>query len=163
MQLDASLCLYVLTPYYFRFTGLGLQLIRILYGSYTHNIKLYPRKWTERHYVTVRNPYLSTILGAFTRQVLTYVLSDSLEADFVLETVNRLLEQHRISLSTETLIHSNQGCHYTSCRFIQIVKDAQLCQSMSRRGNCWNDVSVNPTSALQRTGTCERIPPYGGG
>lgn len=62
--------------------------------------------------------YLSTILDAFTRQVLAYVLSDSLEVDFVLETVNRLLEQHRISLSTETLIHSDQGCHYTSCRFI---------------------------------------------
>lgn len=83
--------------------------------------------------------YLSTILDAFTRQVLAYVLSDSLEVDFVLETVNRLLEQHRISLSTETLIHSDQGCHYTSCRFIQIVKDAQLRQSMSRRGNCWDN------------------------
>ena len=83
--------------------------------------------------------YLSTIFDAFTRQVLAYVLSDSLEVDFVLETVNRLLEQHRISLSTETLIHSDQGCHYTSCRFIQIVKDAQLRQSMSRRGNCWDN------------------------
>lgn len=83
--------------------------------------------------------YLSTILDAFTRQVLAYVLSDSLEVDFVLETVNRLLEQHRISLSTETLIHSDQGCHYTSYRFIQIVKDAKLRQSMSRRGNCWDN------------------------
>ena len=71
--------------------------------------------------------------------IMAYVLSDSLEVDFVLETVNRLLEQHRISLSTETLIHSDQGCHYTSCRFIQIVKDAQLRQSMSRRGNCWDN------------------------
>lgn len=83
--------------------------------------------------------YLSTILDAFTWQVLAYMLSDPLEVDFVLETVNRLLEQHRISLSTETLIHSDQGCHYTSCRFIQIVKDAQLRQSMSRRGNCWDN------------------------
>ena len=83
--------------------------------------------------------YLSTILDAFTRQVLSYVLSDSLEVDFVLETVNKLLDQHGISLSTETLIHSDQGSHYTSYRFIQIVKDAQLRQSMSRRGNCWDN------------------------
>ena len=83
--------------------------------------------------------YLSTILDAFTRQVLAYVLSDSFEVDFVLETVNRLLDQHGISLSTETLIHSDQGCHYTSYRFIQIVKDAQLRQSMSRKGNCWDN------------------------
>ena len=33
--------------------------------------------------------YLSTILDAFTKQILSYVLSDSLEVDFVLETVNQ--------------------------------------------------------------------------
>ena len=37
------------------------------------------------------------------------------------------------------MIHSDQGCHYTSYRFIQIVKDSGLRQSMSRRGNCWDN------------------------
>lgn len=83
--------------------------------------------------------YLSTILDAFTRQILSYVLSESLELDFVLKSVEQLVERHGISLSTETLIHSDQGCHYTSYRFIQIVKDAKLRQSMSRRGNCWDN------------------------
>lgn len=83
--------------------------------------------------------YLSTILDAFTRQVLSYVLSDSLEVDFVLETVQLLIKNHGISLDAETLIHSDQGCHYTSYRFIQIVKDSNLRQSMSRRGNCWDN------------------------
>ena len=83
--------------------------------------------------------YLSTILDAFTRQILSYVLSESLELDFVLKSVEQLVERHGISLSTETLIHSDQGCHYTSYRFIQIVKDAELRQSMSRRGNCWDN------------------------
>ncbi len=35
--------------------------------------------------------YLSTILDAFTKQVLSYVVSNSLEIDFVLETVNILI------------------------------------------------------------------------
>ena len=83
--------------------------------------------------------YLSTILDAFTKQILSYVLSESLELDFVLKSVEQLVERHGISLSTETLIHSDQGCHYTSYRFIQIVKDAELRQSMSRRGNCWDN------------------------
>lgn len=83
--------------------------------------------------------YLSTILDAFTRQVLSYVLSDSLEVDFVLETVNGLVEKHGISLTTETMIHSDQGCHYTSCSFIQIIRDKKLRQSMSRKGNCWDN------------------------
>ena len=83
--------------------------------------------------------YLSTILDAFTKQILSYVLSESLEVDFVLETVNKMVEKHGVSLTTETIIHSDQGCHYTSCSFIQLVKDKGLRQSMSRRGNCWDN------------------------
>lgn len=83
--------------------------------------------------------YLSTILDAFTKQILSYVVSESLEVDFVLETVNQMVEEHGISLNTETIIHSDQGFHYTSCSFIQLVKDKGLRQSMSRRGNCWDN------------------------
>lgn len=83
--------------------------------------------------------YLSTILDAFTKQILSYVLSESLEVDFVLETVNQMVEKHGVSLKTETMIHSDQGCHYTSCSFIQLIKDKGLRQSMSRKGNCWDN------------------------
>lgn len=83
--------------------------------------------------------YLSTIIDAFTKQILSYVLSESLEVDFVLETVNLMIEKHGVALSTETIIHSDQGCHYTSCSFIQLIKDKGLRQSMSRRGNCWDN------------------------
>lgn len=62
--------------------------------------------------------YLSTIIDAFTKQILSYVVSESLEVDFVLETVNQMVEKHGISLATDTIIHSDQGCHYTSCSFI---------------------------------------------
>ena len=83
--------------------------------------------------------YLSTIIDAFTKQILSYVLSESLEVDFVLETVNQMIERHGVDLTTEAIIHSDQGCHYTSCSFIQLVKDKGLRQSMSRRGNCWDN------------------------
>lgn len=102
-----------------------------------------PRKvlLTDITYIAYNNTrcYLSVILDAFTKEVLSYVLSASLEVDFVLETVNILVEKHGISLSFETLVHSDQGCHYTSYSFIQILKDKQLRQSMSRRGNCWDN------------------------
>ena len=83
--------------------------------------------------------YLSTILDAFTKEVLAYVLSPGLEMDFVLETVQILIRDHGISLSAETIIHSDQGCHYTSIKFIEIINDSNLRQSMSRRGNCWDN------------------------
>lgn len=49
--------------------------------------------------------YLSTILDAYTKQVLSYVLSDSLEVDFVLETVNKAIFQYGKELSDSTIIH----------------------------------------------------------
>ncbi len=83
--------------------------------------------------------YLSVILDAFTKQILSYVLSSSLEIDFVKETVEILIRDHGISLHKETIVHSDQGCHYTSLTFIKILKDNDLRQSMSRRGNCWDN------------------------
>ena len=83
--------------------------------------------------------YLSTVLDAYTKQILSYVISDSLAVDFVLETVNQLIDNHGISLHAETIIHSDQGCHYTSHSFINILKNKRLRQSMSRRGNCWDN------------------------
>ncbi len=86
--------------------------------------------------------YLSTILDAYTKEALAHVLSDSLEIDFVLETVKIMQRDHGISLQTETMIHSDQGCHYTSIQFIRLVNDLGLRQSMSRRGNCWRLVRL---------------------
>lgn len=83
--------------------------------------------------------YLSTILDTCTKQVLAYTLSQSLEVDFVLETVRRLVEEHGVSLSAQTILHSDQGCHYTCVKFIQLLKNSGLRRSMSRKGNCWDN------------------------
>lgn len=90
-------------------------------------------------YCNGQRAYLSTIMDAYTKQILSYVLSESLEVDFVLETVHILIHDHGISLTTETLIHSDQGCHYTSIKFQDIILKEELRQSMSRRGNCWDN------------------------
>lgn len=83
--------------------------------------------------------YMSTILDAYTKELLGWMLSESLEIDFVLETVKMVIRDHGVSLSTETLVHSDQGCHYTSVQFRQLLKDMGLRQSMSRRANCWDN------------------------
>ena len=83
--------------------------------------------------------YLSTILDARTKQVLAYAMSESLEVDFVLETVEQMVKRHGVSLNKETVIHSDQGAHSTSLKFIQLVESRELRRSMSRRGNCWDN------------------------
>ena len=83
--------------------------------------------------------YLSVIKDAFTKEVLSYVLSQSLKMDFVLETVRKLIRDHGLTLDDKTMIHSDQGAHYTSIDFRELVSDLNLRQSMSRRGNCWDN------------------------
>ena len=48
-------------------------------------------------------------------------------------------EKRGISLTQETILHSDQGCHYTSHKFIELLHNKELRQSMSRRGNCWDN------------------------
>lgn len=111
------------------------------------NFRQEPRKViltdiTYLFYARGRKAYLSVIKDAYTKQVLAYVLSDSLEIDFVLDTVKQMLEKHGKEISmvkTEVYVHSDQGCHYTSVQFRQLLKDKNLRQSMSRRGNCWDN------------------------
>ena len=102
-----------------------------------------PRKilLTDITYIPVHDwfCYLSVIIDAYTMQVLAYVLSDSLEVDFVLDTVEMLIRDHGISLDSDTYIHSDQGCHYTSVKFRELIQNVNLRQSMSRKGNCWDN------------------------
>ena len=86
--------------------------------------------------------YLSAILDAFTHEILAYQVSESLKVNFVIETVNKLMAKYGYELDDETIVHSDQGVHYTSRDFIEKLKDANFVQSMSRKGNCWDNAPM---------------------
>ena len=83
--------------------------------------------------------YLSAIMDAGTKEILAHVISPSIALDFVLETVEMLLQKHGDELRTDVLLHSDQGNHYTSFKFIAILNNAEIRRSMSRRANCWDN------------------------
>ena len=83
--------------------------------------------------------YLSTVLDAYTHEILAYMLSQNLKVDFVIKTVDFLVEKYGSSLDNWVYVHSDQGCHYTSKAFIEKLKDENFIQSMSRKGNCWDN------------------------
>ena len=86
-----------------------------------------------------KTAYLSTIKDACTREIVAYQLSRNLELPFVIETVNGLLRNENIILQPEVIIHSDQGCHYTSKAYQNSLDKNHIKQSMSRRGNCWDN------------------------
>ncbi|MBR2697309.1 MAG: IS3 family transposase [Clostridia bacterium] len=83
--------------------------------------------------------YLSPILDVCTHEVLAYRLSDNLRVDFVLAMVDDMCARYGAELDNTTIVHSDQGCHYTSKTFIRKLRDADFVQFMSRKGNCWDN------------------------
>lgn len=93
---------------------------------------------TYLSYKKGKRAYLSTVKDAETNEILAYEVSDSLHLDIALNTIRKLKRIHH-HLAEDAFIHSDQGFHYTNPTFQALVKKMGLGQSMSRRGNCWDN------------------------
>lgn len=85
-----------------------------------------------------KKAYLSTIKDGSTNEILAYNISTNLLIDLATNTIKKLIRS-KIKLAEGAFIHSDQGVHYTSPIFQKLVKKYGLEQSMSRRGNCWDN------------------------
>ncbi|PEB38403.1 IS3 family transposase [Bacillus pseudomycoides] len=86
-----------------------------------------------------KRAYLSTILDGSTNEILAYHVSEQMTLDLVTTTLHKLKRNKRIRLTEGAYIHSDQGAHYTSPTYQKLVKKLKLGQSMSRKGNCWDN------------------------
>ena len=59
---------------------------------------------------------------------------------------------------THLMFHSDQGCHYTSHAFRQVLTGFGIKQSFSRRGNCWDN---SPMERFFRSFKSEWMPKNG--
>ncbi|CED93475.1 Transposase [Romboutsia ilealis] len=94
---------------------------------------------TYLRYKNGKKAYLSTIKDSSTNEILAHYVSDNLRLNIVLNTLKKLTLNKTLKLHSEAILHSDQGVHYTSPKFQSIVKKLGLKQSMSRRGNCWDN------------------------
>lgn len=83
--------------------------------------------------------YLSCLKDASSGEVLGQVVSDRNDSQLVADTLEEL--KHNSALLHDSLLHSDQGVLYLSGDFQQKVKAMGVRQSMSRRGNCWDNAS----------------------
>jgi len=83
--------------------------------------------------------YLSTIKDGSSNEIPAYILSKNMTLDIAINTIHKLQNHETFKLSEGAFIHSDQGSHYTSSVFQELLTDYGLQQSMSRRGNCWDN------------------------
>ena len=94
---------------------------------------------TYLSYGNGKRAYLSTIKDGSTGEIPAYVLSKNIKLEIATETINNLVKNKGFEIHKDAMIHSDQGVHYTSPTFQRLVKENGLEQSMSRRGNCWDN------------------------
>lgn len=67
------------------------------------------------------------------------MLSELLELPIVMDTIHLLIANEAYTISKHAHFHSDQGIHYTSTKFEKLIKSKRLIQSMSRKGNYWDN------------------------
>ena len=88
---------------------------------------------TEFH-VCNEKVYLSPVLDMFNNEILSYSISTSPNFWQTREMLKGLFE--RLPKTAKPLLHSDQGWQYQMKEFQRLLKERNVTQSMSRKGNC---------------------------
>jgi len=88
-----------------------------------------------------RFAYLSVVKDIASGEIVSWKLSRHLEMDIVLGTLKNLKDNVLVPLK-DSLIHSDQGFHYTNPQYIAEVAKLGMVQSMSRKGNCIDNAPI---------------------
>lgn len=82
--------------------------------------------------------YLTTVLDLADRKVVGWALSDSLKAADTSLAAWRMALKNR-GIDGKLLFHSDRGVQYACTEFRNQLKGLPIVQSMSRKGNCWDN------------------------
>ena len=100
--------------------------------------------------------YLAVVMDLFSRKPIGWAISFSPNSALTTKALQMAYEVR--GQPKEVLYHSDQGCHYTSLKFRQALWRLQIQQSMSRRGNCWDNA---PMERFFRSLKTEWVPTLG--
>ncbi|MBV4473623.1 IS3 family transposase [Pseudomonas botevensis] len=100
--------------------------------------------------------YLAVVLDLYARRIVGWALSRKPDAELVIKALDMAYEQR--GRPQGLLFHSDQGSQYGSRQFRQRLWRYRMRQSMSRRGNCWDNA---PMERVFRSLKTEWIPTVG--
>ncbi len=79
--------------------------------------------------------YLSPVIDFHTREILAYDLSEHPNMQQIRRMLDRLVERHGDHLKG-SIMHSDQGWQYQMLYYRKFLREHEIIQSMSRKGNC---------------------------
>jgi putative transposase len=115
------------------------------YGKFPYllkelNISPQNHVWaTDITYVPIIGGYLYLVafLDLYSRFVLSWQLSNSLETDFCINALEKAFAH-----GYPKILNSDQGVQFTSYDYVDLVKSKGIEISMSGKGRCWDNIFV---------------------
>jgi len=93
--------------------------------------------------------YLSPILDLFNGEIVSYSLSKMPDFQLVRDMLQQAFQ--KVSCHGPLMLHSDQGWHYQMKAYQRLLKENGLTQSMSRKGNCYDNSVIENFFGLLKT------------
>lgn len=107
--------------------------------------------WTGKRWA-----YLAVVLDLFARKPVGWAMSFSPDSGLTVKALQMAWEMR--GRPQGVMFHSDQGSHYTSRKYRQALWRYRITQSLSRRGNCWDN---SPMERFFRSLKTEWVPTTG--
>ncbi|MCW3789852.1 IS3 family transposase, partial [Plebeiibacterium sediminum] len=82
--------------------------------------------------------YLTIVMDLFDRKIIGWALSDNMTAKDTVVAAWKMALINR-PLTKQLIFHSDRGVQYASNEFRRLLSGIAVTQSMSRKGNCWDN------------------------
>lgn len=99
--------------------------------------------------------YLSVILDLYSRKVIGWSMRRDLSSDLSIEALE-MAWKHR-GKPSEVMFHSDRGVQYAALDFRKKLKAYAFSQSMSRKGNCWDNACVESFFGSLKQEGCGKV------
>ena len=83
--------------------------------------------------------FLCVVIDLFNNEPVAWNVSDTQDKNLSLETIKALSKKYPLEGS---IIHSDRGIHFTNNEYVNLLKELRVKQSMSRKGNCWDNAKA---------------------
>jgi putative transposase len=82
--------------------------------------------------------YLVAFIDLYSRYILSWKLSNSLETEFCIEALEMAFQNNGLP----KIINSDQGVQYTSNAYVDLIKSKGAQISMTGKGRCWDNIFI---------------------
>jgi transposase InsO family protein len=93
--------------------------------------------------------YFSPVKDLFNGEIVAYAMNSRPLFDLVESMLKKAIR--KLKQEDKPLLHSDQGWHYRMQTYRKLLSDRNIMQSMSRKGNCYDNASMESFFAVLKT------------